>query len=34
MHKILYEFEFKSLDEFDFGPLVSMALLYVFLNEI
>ena len=24
----------KSLDEFDFGPLVSMAYLYVFRNEI
>ena len=24
----------KSLDEFNFGPLVSMAYLYVFLNEI
>ena len=24
----------KSSDEFDFGPLVSMAYLYVFLNEI
>ena len=24
----------KSLDEFDFGPLVSMAYLYVFWNEI
>ena len=25
---------YKSSDEFDFGPLVSMAHLYVFLNEI
>ena len=24
----------KSSDEFDFGPLVSIAHLYVFLNEI
>ena len=29
-----YQDRHKSLDEFDFGPLVSMANLYVFWNEI